>query len=410
MRKPASLLFAVLVLPFTVTAQEAVRFDLVKTNAMPLIGYYYPLPLELSAAKPATLTRAPKNLKAPLYGILPVASDGGRKFHVILDEPDSADAGLYVDSNGDGDMTNDPAAEWTSSRNAEGLTNFNGGATIALAAGAKVIDVHLGMYRFDKRDPGRQNLKNTLLYYRDYAYQGQITFGGKSYRAYLSDERARGDFRSADVRLLVDLNGDSRLTTPRESFDAAGPFNIGGTTYEIADMARLGDSFRIVKSSKTVAETLPPPDHAVGRAITGFQAMDMDGRSVRFPADFAGKIVMLDFWATWCAPCVEEVPGLVSAYAKYKAKGFEVLGISLDSASQADKVRSVTRDKGMSWRQVYDGKGWSADIAQLYLVTSIPAAYLVDGDTGEILAVEDSLRGDALARTVEQSLRKKGKL
>ena len=175
-------------------------------------------------------------------------------------------------------------------------------------------------------------------------------------------------------------------------------------------MTQLGDSFRIVKSSKSVVETLPPPDHRVGKIVTSFKATDMDGVPVRFPSDFAGRIVMLDFWATWCGPCMSEVPGLVAAYTKYKAKGFEVLGVSLDSANQADAVHSVMKDKGMSWRQIYDGKDWNAEIAQLYVIDSIPAAYLVDGDTGEILALEGSLRGDALARTVEQALKKKGKL
>jgi Thioredoxin-like len=103
-----------------------------------------------------------------------------------------------------------------------------------------------------------------------------------------------------------------------------------------------------------------------------------------------------------------EVPGLVKEYNELHPKGFEILGISLDQPNAGDKVKSVTAEKGMTWPQVYDGKYWKAEIADLYGINSIPAAFLVDGDTGEVLANGNSLRGDQLSATVKAALEKKG--
>ena len=113
---------------------------------------------------------------------------------------------------------------------------------------------------------------------------------------------------------------------------------------------------------------------------------------------------MLDFWATWCPPCREEIPGLVRAYNKYHDQGFEVLGISLDRANQQENVQKFLNEKGMTWPQVYDGKYWEAEVAQMYSVDSIPRAYLVDGNTGKIVAEGEILRGEALDKTISKAL------
>jgi len=86
----------------------------------------------------------------------------------------------------------------------------------------------------------------------------------------------------------------------------------------------------------------------------------------------------------------------------------EILGISLDQPKAANQVKAVTAEKGMTWPQVYDGKFWKAEVAQKYGINSIPAAFLVDGDTGEILAAGGSLRGDNLAATLKKAVEKKG--
>ena len=96
-----------------------------------------------------------------------------------------------------------------------------------------------------------------------------------------------------------------------------------------------------------------------------------------------GKIVLIDFWASWCPPCRRDMPNMVEVYKQYKSKGFEIVGISLDSKQEA--WEKGVKDLQITWPQLSDLKGWKNDGAALYGVNSIPHTVLVDKD-GTILA------------------------
>ena len=398
------------------TAQaDTVKMNYVPIGAMNKIGTYKIQYLTLSAQKPKGL-KAPKGLSAPLYGVLSVGpQEKPTSYAVILDEPEGKDAHLYVDANSNGNFTDDSSVVWTR-RSYKGndnkqYTEYNGGATLMLKAGKDKMFLHLGMYRFDKRDTARAALKDQILYYRDYAYEGEITLGDKTYKAMLSDDAVLGDFRGkkdeakgSGVNLLIDLDGDGKFKGRRETYDVAKPFNIAGVTYELSNISPSGNSFDFNISSRTVAEV---PDLRVGKRAANFEVKTTEGERISFPSSYKGKIVLLDFWATWCGPCIAELPNLTKIYEKYHSRGFEVLGISLDQSNATEKLAAFTREKNMPWTQVYDGKYWDAEIAKLYLVTAIPQAYLIDGDTGEILADSSTLRGEPLDDTISKALEKK---
>jgi thiol-disulfide isomerase/thioredoxin len=86
----------------------------------------------------------------------------------------------------------------------------------------------------------------------------------------------------------------------------------------------------------------------------------------------------VDFWATWCGPCVAEVPHVVEAYNKLHDKGFEIVGISLDKDADKAKLESFVKENKMPWPQYFDGQYWQNAIAQKYGINSIPAMWLVD--------------------------------
>jgi len=98
------------------------------------------------------------------------------------------------------------------------------------------------------------------------------------------------------------------------------------------------------------------------------------------------------------------VPNVVANYEKYHDKGFEILGISLDRAGAEEKLASFTKENKMPWPQIYDGKYWDARIGKTYAIDSIPAMYLIDGDTGAVLGSGSDCRGGSLGPILEKAL------
>lgn len=136
-----------------------------------------------------------------------------------------------------------------------------------------------------------------------------------------------------------------------------------------------------------------------------FTATAMSGKVIDLKS-YRGQVVMVDFWATWCGPCIRELPNVVKAHQKYRAQGFEVIGISLDKKDAEPKIKAMATRLGMTWEQIYDGGFWSAKLAKQNGIRSIPAAFLIDR-AGKVRFSGGEARGDKLAPNIEKLLAEK---
>ncbi len=193
-----------------------------------------------------------------------------------------------------------------------------------------------------------------------------------------------------------------------ESVPAVHQMAYGGVLSALRQMkhpefAYFAKSFveKYGESRPEAAEQLTAELENTRRLMPGAEAPDFtqatpEGEELAL-SELRGKVVLIDFWASWCGPCRKENPNVVRMYNKYKEKGFEILGVSLDN-NRERWLGAIEKDN-LTWQHVSDLKGWSNEVAQQYQVSSIPQTFLLDAE-GKIIA--RNLRGPSLERKLEE--------
>lgn len=162
----------------------------------------------------------------------------------------------------------------------------------------------------------------------------------------------------------------------------------------VANLPKLKEQMAKQAEAKKIQDGL-----VAGAAFPDFSESDLDGKPLSI-ASRKGKVVLVDFWATWCGPCRAELPNVIATYKKHHSEGFEIIGVSLDQ--DRDTLNTFLKQQdGMTWPQYFDGKGWGNELAAKYGVEAIPFAVLI-GPDGKI--IDKDLRGEDLENAVAKAV------
>jgi peroxiredoxin len=178
-----------------------------------------------------------------------------------------------------------------------------------------------------------------------------------------------------------------------QAASTAGAYDIARQVYETL-LERYGESPTLRQKMRADLNRLA----MIGKPAPRLVVKDVEGNTLRLE-DLRGRYVLIDFWATWCAPCVSELPRIQAAFARYRESGFMVVGISLDETKAA--VVDFTRTRKLPWRQIHNAS-CGGDLVEAFGVGAIPATFLLDPQ-GTVIRIE--LRGPALDQVLAQLIK-----
>lgn len=209
-------------------------------------------------------------------------------------------------------------------------------------------------------------------------------------------------------RGVAERSSDPAMKRPAEFMMAQSLALVGqpdAAKAKLAELAALEETGKsaaekeVGKASKGLLAQLNKEEAVRGGAkLPTFQGKDLTG-VVHTPEQYKGKVLLIDFWATWCGPCRVELPAVKAVYEKYKDRGLVVLGVNMDQEKSA--AERYVQSEGLAWPHLFDGKGWKNEIARAYGVTAIPRAILVDKDG---VVRHATIRGQDLDRAVGELL------
>lgn len=322
-------------------------------------------------------------LKRKPGGLSPAARFGsnfsleGHNLSWVLDGDEQKGYVIYVDLNANGDLSDDQPLRFEK-QNGWYSCLFRATVHDLKKDPQQTYPLTLKLEISQITPPGQTQPQLFMSIHAITTRRGVIHVGQKDVAFSLKGRLGIYDGESSDI--YFDLDGDGQLDQGLNSMERYFPsdkyVNIGETSYEFA-VDRYGRSLTL----KPLAEKLPPrPTLLPGYAAPDFTFTGLDGKAHKL-SDYRGKVVLLDFWGTWCGPCVAAVPKLTEAYDKYRARGFEIVGV--DANDTEEKLREFITAKKLTWIQ--DREEETGPVHRLYRVVAWPSYFLI-GKDGTIVA------------------------
>lgn len=204
------------------------------------------------------------------------------------------------------------------------------------------------------------------------------------------------------IKTLGDILGEREIRNPTSliefGFSLANRLQLEDNVEAVkACYDKIADSYPLNRQLESMIDTRLDRLSLVGKPAPALKAKDWEGKEIDLE-EYKGKVLLIDFWATNCGPCLQEMPNVLQCYHKYNGKGFEVLAVSLDRVQE--QAESLVKRANIPWRQVMnDSEG--GDLSEPYFVPTIPAMYLVNQE-GNIVYVD--LRGEDLRKALDKLL------
>jgi len=366
-----------------------------------------PTPQQVKLSEqPGPSAKSPPAKKGLLWGEIPFGPTSQPSgVAIMVDESNPSAATLRVDTNRNGDLTDDPAVEWKLlDGDRPDLARYEGEFSISTRDGSGGERLKLVAYRYLPAGSKARGLpEQALFYFRDYGASGTTKIANGARPIALTDESSIGDFtfpggRSTNLMVGLDTDGDGTIKPGIEWYPANQVLTVLGQQVQLKSASPDG---------RHVELTMAPAGAKIANAFSG---PALGGGTIKFPEDFKNKLVLVTFWASWCPHCKQEMPNVVKLEKQLKdEKDLAFLGVSVDRAGSDQAVKDYMKQAGISWPQLFDGNAFNCLAAKQYSVNGVPALFLIDTGSMTIVADGMTLRGDQLPNTVSSWVRSRKK-
>ncbi|MGI8669200.1 MAG: TlpA family protein disulfide reductase [Aridibacter sp.] len=377
-----SIIFAVSQISYSQTIFEVKtdvnsNTDLLPNTTIPSIN------VEFVGKNALVLKKEPKfNSKQLFYG-KSILGDSlkHQNIIIILDEKENEKKRIFIDVNNNGDLTDDGDAFWTDEK--EGILSKSVLINVVLNENGidKKINLPYKILRYE--NPLNKQIRVVLR--SEYLREGKLSLGDKTYTILAQTFNRQGLFSDPkDITLGIDRDQDGVIDKSLLSAEifwggngGGKPFNVAGETYFIEKSSASGDKILLAVSKEKVA---PKNYIAIGKSAPEFSFKDVKGEKVSLKT-LGNKIILLDFWATWCIPCVRNIPKLKKLTEKFSAEDFAIVGISADGGTNEitfDKFKEFLDKRGINWHSSFENQGIESDIIKSYNIVDFPLYIIVD--------------------------------